>query len=188
MTTAPTAPVKLKGQELLDYVKANADQLRDDVVKGAGYYSMVERDEKQEDGSTKKVTVPSLQYTAFSEAFMEASGVVLKRPNPVRTPGSGEGKGKAATFRLIVGTKGVLPIGAAYTSKAGLEPGTYVLVSFEEGGVSVEADPDQRSPENGGGTHTTNANGAIGRYNTDEAIVEPSNGKSAKASKTLVAA
>ena len=186
MTVAPTAPAKLKGQELLDYVKANADQLRDDVVKGAGYYSMVERDEKQEDGSTKKVTVPSLQYTAFSEAFMEASGVTLKRLTPVRAPG--EGKGKAATFRLIVGTKGVLPIGAAYTSKAGLEPGTYVLVSFEEGGVSVEADPDQRSPEDGGGTHTTNANGAIGRYNTDEAIVEPSNGKSAKASKTLVAA
>ena len=179
MTTAPTAPVKLKGQELLDYVKANADQLRDDVVKGAGYYMTIV---DKETGTSRE----SLQYTAFSEAFMEASGVTLKRLTPVRAPG--EGKGKAATFRLIVGTKGVLPIGAAYTSKAGLEPGTYVLVSFEEGGVSVEADPDQRSPEDGGGTHTTNANGAIGRYNTDEAIVEPSNGKSAKASKTLVAA
>ena len=179
MTTAPTAPVKLKGQELLDYVKANADQLRDDVVKGAGYYMTIV---DKETGTSRE----SLQYTAFSEAFMEASGVTLKRLTPVRAPG--EGKGKAATFRLIVGTKGVLPIGAAYTSKAGLEPGTYVLVSFEEGGVSVEADPDQRSPEDGGGTHTTNANGAIGRYNTDEAIVEPSNGKSAKPAKVAVAA
>jgi hypothetical protein len=176
MTAALTAPTKLKGQDLLDYVKGNSDQLRDEVVKGAGYWTTIV---DKETGEARE----SLQYTAFSEAFMEASGVVLKRPKAVRaSTGTGEGKGKAPTFRLMVGTKGVLPIGTAYTGRAGMEPGQFVLVSFGEGEITVELDPDQ-SPD---AVPALNEQGAIGRYNDGEPVA--GNGTTPKAKKEKVAA
>ena len=179
MTAAPTAPAKLKGQELLDFVKANAGRDRDEVVREAGYVAFVTDPETKEKRE-------SLQLSRFNEAFMEASGVVLTRPKG--TPRPGTGLGKKVAFRITVGTKGVLPVGAPYTERAGLTPGSFVLVSFdkETNTITLELDPCQEK----GVDPEVNENGAIGVFNepTSDATPATPNGKSAKPAKVAVAA
>jgi len=115
---------KLKGQELLDYIKANAGRDEGAIVEGAGYVAM-------------RRGRPNLQRTKFYRAISQANGLMIGDPMPDDRPG------KEPTFRLKVGPKGLVPVGRAYTEKCGMEPGTYVNILVEDGCVILEPEKPQ---------------------------------------------
>ena len=103
---------KLTGVELLEHVKANAGADRDVVIDTAGYVAI--RNGKR-----------SLQRTEFFQALSLAQGLEIGPTVPRNN------KGKEPGFKLKVGPKGMVPVGPAYTSKIGVEPGGYVSVEID---------------------------------------------------------
>lgn len=112
----------LRGQDLLDYLAKNEGEERDKLIVGAGYAGT--RNGKQ-----------SLQRTRFFEALAEANGHKLGPAVAQR-----ESQGKEATYRLRVGPRGLVPVGPAYTSQIGLEPGSYVRVVIDGDAIVLEHD------------------------------------------------
>jgi hypothetical protein len=104
---------KLKGDELLEHIKEKGALLdRNTLIADAGY--IVTRNGR-----------PSLQRTEFMQAMADAQGMTLGPPS------AGPGRGKNPGFKLKVGPKGMVPVGAAYTSKIGLTAGQHVLVEID---------------------------------------------------------
>jgi hypothetical protein len=116
---------KLKGQELLSYVQANAGTDEGAIIQGAGYYGY----------RNGKI---NLQRTKFYRAISQANGLVIGDPVPDERPG------KEPTFRLKVGPKGLVPVGRAYTEQCNMKPGSFVKVVIEDGCVILE--PEDSAP------------------------------------------
>ena len=104
---------RLKGDELLQFIKEQGGEMdRNSLIAEAGY--VVTRNGK-----------PSLQRTEFMQSFAEAQGMTI---GPASV---GPGRGKEPGFLLKVGPKGMVPVGAAYTTKIGLEAGQKVQVEID---------------------------------------------------------
>ena len=110
---------KLKGQELLAYIKEHAGTDEGAIIQGAGYYGY--RNGKL-----------NLQRTRFYRAISQANGLVIGDPVPDERPG------KEPTFRLKVGPKGLVPVGRAYTEQCDMKPGTFVKVIVEDDCIILE--------------------------------------------------
>jgi hypothetical protein len=108
----------LTGTELLAKVKELGEASRTDVARACGYVS------------TKKDGSERINFTAFYEAIMEAKGVTLAPPASKAKKGS---RGKAPSYKATISAKGMVPIGAAYTSEAGWGGGDTV-------GITVNGD------------------------------------------------
>ena len=108
----------LTGSELLatfdKRIKAGATEA--EVVRACGYASP--KNEKR------------VNYGAFYRALARAKGVCL--------PDS-ERQGRAAAWAIRVQKNGTLALGAAYTRRMGLEPGTLCNVEVAEGVASLRA-------------------------------------------------
>lgn len=117
---------KLKGQELLNYVHANAGTDEGAIIQGAGYFGY----------RNGKI---NLQRTKFYRAISQANGLVIGDPMPEERPG------KEPTFRLKVGPKGLIPVGRAYTEQCRMKPGTFVKVVIEDGCVILEPEESAES-------------------------------------------
>lgn len=118
----------LTGQELLDYLAENEGQDRDTLMQGAGY-------------AGKRSGKVTLQRTKFYEALAEANGHTIVAPP--RTPGA---NGKTPSFRLKVGPTGLIPVGAAYTERCDIAPGSFVKVIIEDGVIVLEPEEAETKP------------------------------------------
>ena len=115
---------RLVGQELLDFIKEKGGEMdRNSLYAEAGY--VVTRNGK-----------PSLQRTDFMQAFAEAQGMTIGPAS------AGPGRGKEPGFVLKVGPKGMVPVGAAYTSKINLSPGQHVQVEIDGDCIVLSPSPD----------------------------------------------
>jgi hypothetical protein len=101
-------PQSLTGSGFLAKVKELGDAVKSDLVRSAGYVS------------TKKDSTERLNFTAFTEAQLEAKGVSLG-------DGGGNGgkgrPGRSLSFNTKIQFNGNLLIGKAYTAQLGLKPG-----------------------------------------------------------------
>jgi hypothetical protein len=111
---------RLTGEALLTFIRQNPDGDRDALALDAGYYLM--RNGK-----------PSVQRTEFLQALTEAHGTPVGRTVPPKGK-----KGKDPCYKIKVSPKGIAPIGPSYTSQIGVEPGQYVMVTIEDGGIYLE--------------------------------------------------
>lgn len=105
---------RLEGEALLKYLRDNEGADIEDLMEGAGYTA-------SRGGRITK------QKSKFFAAFSKANGYNLGAFK-VNMP---EGLGKAATYRLKVGPKGLIPVSKAYTDQIGAKPGDYVTVEVE---------------------------------------------------------
>lgn len=113
---------RLKGDELVQFIKEKGGEMdRNSLIAEAGY--VVTRNSK-----------PSLQRTDFMQAFAEAQGMTI---GPASV---GPGRGKEPGFVLKVGPKGMIPVGAAYTSKVGLKAGQRVQVEIDGDCIVLSAE------------------------------------------------
>ena len=93
---------------MLAKVKELGDALKSDLVRSAGYVS------------TKKDGTERLNFTAFTEAQLEAKGVSLGDGGG----NGGKGKpGRSLSSNTKIQFNGNLLFGKAYTAQLGLEPG-----------------------------------------------------------------
>lgn len=112
----------LKGAELLAKIQEMGETDRASVLRACGYVN------------TKKDGSERLNFTAFCEAIVEAKGVSLAPP-ATKSRGS---RGKAPSYQAKLTAKGIVPIGAAYTSEAGWDPADVVTISVEGGKITLE--------------------------------------------------
>jgi hypothetical protein len=118
---------KLKGEALLQHIKDNGAVLdRNTLIADAGY--IVTRNGR-----------PNLQRTQFMQAMADAQGIALGPPS------TGPGRGKEPGFVLTVGPKGMVPVGAAYTTMIGLSAGQKVQVEID-GDCIVLSPADEATP------------------------------------------
>lgn len=103
----------LTGSELLAKVKELGEASRTDVARACGYVS------------TKKDGSERINFTAFYEAIIEARGVTLAPP----ASKAKASRGKAPSYKATISAKGMVPIGAAYTSEAGWAPKDTVCIT-----------------------------------------------------------
>jgi hypothetical protein len=99
-------PVPLTGEELLEKVKSLGNASKDEKAKACGYYT------KTKNG------IERVNMMKFLNALIDAEGIRLDSTSS----GTGRG-GRSASYKISVQSNGNLLIGAAYTSKMGLEPG-----------------------------------------------------------------
>ena len=117
---------RLKGEELIHFITNKGGELdRNSLIAEAGY--VVIRNGK-----------PSIQRTDFMQAMAEAQGMTI---GPAAV---GPGRGKEPGFLLKVGPKGMVPVGAAYTSKIGLDPGEKVQVEIDGDCIVLSPAPPAR--------------------------------------------
>jgi len=116
---------RLEGQELIEFVKANPDMDKAELVERAGYF--LDKDDE---------TI-SLQYTAFYEALSAAHGT------PVGKGGKAAGGKRRGVGILSVGkTNGALVIGPSYVGAAGGEAGDqFQVVKATEGELILRKRP-----------------------------------------------
>jgi hypothetical protein len=99
-------PVPLTGEELLEKVKSLGNASKDEKAKACGYYT------KTKNG------IERVNMMKFLNALIDAEGIRLDSTSN----GTGRG-GRSASYKISVQSNGNLLIGAAYTSKMGLQPG-----------------------------------------------------------------
>lgn len=123
--TAP-APLRLEGQELLDFLAANAGTLSvDEAAKATGYVTV------KADGSKQ------LNRTAYYKAIGEANGVVHAKAER-------EGaRTRSPKGVLVVGPNGGVPLGKAYIRLLGLVTGDYVSVYEDEEVLIIDPNTDE---------------------------------------------
>ena len=109
---------RITGEELLQLLRDNPGVDEDELCIKAGYWNT--RNGRQ---SRKK--------SEFFKAVMDAQGVTM-----VSSTLAQKGQGKAPSFRLKVGPKGLVPISAPYTKMMGWNPGSYVEL-MQDGGALV---------------------------------------------------
>lgn len=121
----------LKGQELLAKIQGLGEAPRVDVARACGYVS------------TKKDGSERINFTAFYEAIVDAKGVTLAPPaTKVKS-----GRGKAPSYQAKLTGKGIVPVGAAYTSEAGWEPADTVSITVSDGRIILERPNAAATPE-----------------------------------------
>lgn len=119
----------LKGQELLAKIQELGEAPRADVARACGYVT------------TKKDGSERINFTGFYEAIVNAKGVTLAPP-ATKAKGS---RGKAPSYQAKLTAKGIVPIGAAYTSEAGWSPADVVAISVSGNRIILE--PAAAKPE-----------------------------------------
>jgi len=117
---------KLTGAELLAYLSDHEGEERSSVIVGAGYV-------REQGGKAM------LEHAKFYQAIAEASGVNLgpqiSHPNlATRQP----------SFRLKVGTSGIISLGNVYSSMCDMSPGTYVTVKVEGRSITIEPEAEEK--------------------------------------------
>ena len=122
---------RLTGEALLTFIRQNPDGDRDALALDAGYFQM--RNGKA-----------SVQRSEFLQAITEAHGTPVGRT--VATKGC---KGKEPGYKIKVSPKGIAPIGPSYTSQIGVQPGQFVLVTIEDGGIYLEPANRNENEKNG---------------------------------------
>ena len=108
----------LTGSELLAKVAEMTGASKSDIARACGYVT------------TKKDGSERINFTAYYEAIITAKGVDLGTPAAKTRSGS---RGKAPSYKATISAKGMVPIGAAYTSEAGWGGGDTV-------GITVSGD------------------------------------------------
>ena len=116
---------KLTGDALLTFVRQNQGGDRDAIAIDAGYFVM-------------RHGRPSVQHSEFLQAVTSAQGLDIG-PTISR---KGR-KGKPPTYKIKVSPKGIAPIGPCYTKQIGVDPGEFVVVTVEDGGIFLE--PENRN-------------------------------------------
>jgi len=106
----------LTGQELLSFVKANADMDQSELAREAGYVKTTEK-------GTERLLINKLH-----EALLEAKGVKLK---------TSKKPGKTAQFTTTVHRTGVILVGKTYSEKFGVEPGDELRIVIEDGSIRL---------------------------------------------------
>lgn len=106
----------LTGQELLSFVKANADMDQNELAREAGYV-------KTTDKGTERLLINKLH-----EALLEAKGVKLK---------TSKKPGKAAQYVTTVHRTGVILVGKTYSEKFGVEPGDELKILIEDDSIRL---------------------------------------------------
>lgn len=94
----------LTGKELLEQVKELGNLSKTDLVRSCGYSTLAKNGKER------------TNFTAFYEELLKAKGLTFGEERP--------SKGRQASYRAKIQGNGNLLIGAAYTSKLDLEPGT----------------------------------------------------------------
>ena len=139
------APIKLRGQDLLDFVKAQAGRPEGEVAKAAGYVRSYKR--KDDEGEVQEYTSP--QTIDFHRALTAAQGVALQVPASATR--------KAPKERALhIQASGKLILSPCYRSQVGLEKGNQVIVEEVDGKLVIskhqEAEqelPFQQEPDPG---------------------------------------
>jgi hypothetical protein len=106
----------LTGQDLLSFVKANADMDQAELAREAGYVKTTEK-------GTERLLINKLH-----EALLEAKGVKLK---------TSKKPGKAAQFVTTVHRTGVILVGKTYSEKFGVEPGDELKIVIEDDAIRL---------------------------------------------------
>ena len=115
---------RLCGDELLAYLAAHEGEERSSVIMGAGYV----REHRGRE---------MLEHAKFYQAIAEASGhnlgPQLSHPNLAS---------RQPSFRLKVGTTGIIQLAKVYSSMCEMKPGTYVTVKVEGRAITIEPEAE----------------------------------------------
>jgi hypothetical protein len=103
----------LTGSELLAKVAEMTGASKSDIARACGYVT------------TKKDGSERINFTAYYEAIITAKGVDLGTP----AAKARSSRGKAPSYKATISEKGMVPIGAAYTSEAGWAPAETVSIT-----------------------------------------------------------
>lgn len=122
-------------------MEAHKGEEKDAIVRGAGYVS--KRGDKE-----------SLQYSRFWEEYAVAQGMEFAH-TAAQPKRNSTGLGKEGTYKLKVGTKGIVPVGAFYTRQVNMQPGSIITVVVEDGCLVLE--PEGYSSEGYGKEETAAA-------------------------------
>lgn len=95
----------LTGSDLLEFVKANPDLPKDQLMAQTGYSY------QREDGKT------SYKTSDFMNSLLAAQGIILTPPKTSR------GAGRQLSYKTKCMPNGNVTVGSAYFNKAGAEPG-----------------------------------------------------------------
>ncbi|MGK7913688.1 MAG: AbrB family transcriptional regulator [Synechococcus sp.] len=98
-------PEALTGKKLQDKVSKMKGANKKDIARACGYVTNTKNGQER------------ISLMAFYNALLEAEGMNFDAES------KGEGRGRAATYRVKVHKNGSLLIGAAYTNQMELEPG-----------------------------------------------------------------
>ena len=113
----------LTGQELIAFVKANAEMDQSELAHAAGF-TRVDKNGKER-----------IMAKRFCEALLEAKGVGMR---------VGRKPGKTAQFQTTVHKTGVILLGKTYSKEFGLEPGDVLDINLE--GDSIRLTPQGSQP------------------------------------------
>ena len=113
----------LTGQELIAFVKANAEMDQSELAHAAGF-TRVDKNGKER-----------IMAKQFCEALLEAKGVGMR---------VGRKPGKTAQFQTTVHKTGVILLGKTYSKEFGLEPGDVLDINLE--GDSIRLTPQGSQP------------------------------------------
>jgi hypothetical protein len=112
----------LKGSELLAKVAELSGQSKTDIARACGYVA------------TKKDGSERVLFSAYYEAIIEAKGVDLGTP----APKAKASRGKAPSYKAKIAKTGTLPVGGAYTSQAGWNPGDEVIIDVNGDTITLK--------------------------------------------------
>lgn len=116
----------LTGQELLSFVKANADMETNELARESGYV-------KTTDKGTERLLI-----NKFHEALLAAKGLKLK---------ANKKPGKAARFMTTVHRTGVILVGKTYSEKFGVEPGDELQIVIEDDAIRLVPQASSKKAE-----------------------------------------
>ena len=111
--------VALTGQKLQEKVSQMKGADKKDIARACGYVT------------TTKTGQERISLMAFYNALLEAEGMNFD------VQSKGDGRGRAATYRVKVHKNGSLLIGAAYTNQLELEPGDEFEIKLGKKQISL---------------------------------------------------
>jgi len=111
----------LSGPELLAYIESSDASSKSEMVRGAGFFTV------GADGKEK------VNFSAFYDAVLEAKGVNMV----FSKSGSGSGGGrKLSNLTTVQGNSNII-VGKAYTTRAGITPGTKYEIEIDDDKVII---------------------------------------------------
>jgi AbrB-like transcriptional regulator len=120
-TALPEKPTPLVGRTLTDKIKELSHLPKRQTAIGCGYYTIA----------------PSGQQRAnlsdFYDAVLQAKGIKLE------TNSGGDGRGRVASYRVVVHQNGQIVIGAAYTRAMKGKPGDEFEIKLGYKHISLKA-------------------------------------------------
>jgi hypothetical protein len=113
----------LTGSELLAKVAEMTGASKADIARACGYVT------------TKKDGSERINFTAYYEAIITAKGVDLGTPAAKARSGK---RGKTPSYTATISAKGMVPIGAAYTTEAGWDGGDTVGITINGDTITLK--------------------------------------------------